>query len=220
MSKILAVDDDPKILRLLKNALAINGHEVVTSEGVVNIDKLTLDTFDLILLDVMMPELDGFTFCRQNRDTILCPIVFLTAKTEETAVIQGLLSGGDDYIKKPFGIQELNARVEAHLRRDNRKKQSKLIKSGEIVINLDSHMISVNGKDITLTKNQYNICEFLASNQGIVFSKEQIFEAVYTYDSDTLFSTITEHIRAVRNKFKESGCNPIETIWGVGYKWQ
>ncbi len=167
----------------------------------------------------MMPDMDGFTFCRENRDDIQCPIVFLTAVSEEEAVIKGLLSGGVTTTLKTLGIKELNARVEAHLRRESRKKHQKIIKSGNIIINLDSHQITVNEKNIALTKNQYNICEFLASNPGVLFSKEQIFDAVYSIDSDTLLQTITEHVRVIRNKFKETGCNPIETVWGVGYKW-
>lgn len=220
MAKILAVDDDRKILRLLKNTLELNRHDVDTIESASGIDPNDLKPYDLILLDVMMPEMDGFSFCQKIRDTVQCPIIFLTAKTEEEAVVKGLLSGGDDYIKKPFGVMELNARVEAHLRRESRKKQSKKVVSDPIVIYLDKREITVDDKPVTLTKSQYNICEFLAVNRGLVFSKEQIYDAVYSLDSDTLINTITEHIRVVRNKFKERGCNPIDTIWGVGYKWK
>lgn len=219
MIKILAVDDDPKILRLLKNTLSLNGYNVITYENAKNINTSDLEKFDLIILDVMMPGIDGFTFCENNREKIKCPVVFLTAKTEEDAVIRGLLSGGDDYIKKPFGLKEFTARIEAHLRREDRRNYCKRIVSGDIVIDLDMLEIKVNDKPLSLTKNQYNICEFLAINSGRILSKEQIYDAVYSYDSDTLFSTITEHIRLIRNKFKELDCNPIETIWGIGYKW-
>jgi len=220
MAKILAVDDDRNILRLLKNVLELSENEVDATQSALSINLSDLKMYDLILLDVMMPDIDGFSFCQKIRDDIQCPIIFLTAKTEEDSIVKGLLSGGDDYIKKPFGVMELNARVEAHLRREKRKKQSKKVTLDRITIYLDKHEITVGDQSVTLTKNQYNICEFLAVNRGMVFSKEQIYEAVYSIDSDTLINTITEHIRVARNKFKELGSNPIETIWGVGYKWK
>lgn len=220
MAKILALDDDKKILRLLKNTLELNRHDVDTVDSPADINHSQLGEYDLILLDVMMPVTDGFSFCRQIRDKVQCPIIFLTAKTGEDSVVKGLLSGGDDYIKKPFGVMELNARVEAHLRREERKKQSKKIISDEITLYLDKREIIADGRQIQLTKSQYNICEFLAINRGLVFSKEQIYDAVYSLDSNTLISTITEHIRIIRNKFKQVGCNPIDTVWGVGYKWK
>lgn len=219
MAQILAIDDEIKILRLLKNGLGLQNHNVTTVENPLSIEPEQLKQYDLILLDVMMPQVDGFTFCKKIRDEVVCPIIFLTAKIDENAVIEGLLSGGDDYIKKPFGIKELNARVEAHLRREGRKKQAKRLVLDEVTIFLDQREIQVKGQAVSLTKSQYNICEYLALNRGRVFSKDQIYDAVYSLDSDTMISTITEHIRVVRAKFKERGCQPIETVWGVGYKW-
>jgi len=220
MAKILAVDDDPKILKLLKNALELKGHEVDTVDSATKIRVEELIHYQLILLDIMMPNLDGISFCHQIRERVQCPILFLTAKTEEAAVARGLLSGGDDYIKKPFGVMELNARVEAHLRREVRKKQTKKVVIDSVVLDLERHEITVAGSQVFLTKSQFKICEFLAINQGIVFSKEQIYEAIYPLESDTLISTITEHIRVIRRKFNELECQPIETVWGVGYKWK
>lgn len=219
MAYLLAVDDDPMILRLLKNALELHGHEVDTAERASAVRQEDLGKYGLILLDVMMPGLDGFSFCKQIRDRVQCPILFLTAKAGEESLIQGLLSGGDDYIRKPFSVAELNARVEAHLRRENRKQHAKTIVTGNISLHVDQREIVAAGRKVELTKSQYDICEFLAMNRGLVFSKEQIYDAVYALDSDTLISTITEHIRVIRNKFKEADCNPIGTVWGVGYKW-
>lgn len=220
MAKILVVDDDQKILRLLKNTLELNEHKVDIIDNATKVNLDHLSQYNLIILDIMMPDMDGLTFCKKIRDLVQCPILFLTAKTEETAVVKGLLNGGDDYIKKPFGVSELNARVDAHLRREIRKKQSKKLIFDGIVLDLERYEIIVNGEKMILTKKQYKICEYLALNHGLVFSKEQIYEAVYSHDSETLLSTITEHIHVIRNKFKGLGLNPIKTIWGVGYKWE
>lgn len=220
MAKILAVDDDNRILKLIKNALEINHHEVVTLQNAENTPVETFCGYDLILLDVMMPGIDGFKLCQKIRHTVDSPIIFLTAKTEEAAIVQGLMIGGDDYIAKPFGIMELNARIQAYLRRENRGKSTKKLVYDNITIDFDKKEISVCNNLIAFTKNEYNICEFLALNKGKVFTKQAIFEGIYDFDSDTQFSVITEYIRLIRNKFKEYDCFPIETVWGVGYMWK
>ncbi|ADK15353.1 MULTISPECIES: response regulator transcription factor [Clostridium] len=220
MAKILAVDDDKRILKLIKNALELNHHEVITLQDPENIPIEEFCGYDLILLDVMMPEIDGFELCQKIRSTVDSPIIFLTAKTDESSIVKGLAFGGDDYISKPFGVMELNARVEAYLRRENRGKSTKKLVYGDITIDFDKKEILVNNNVIAFTKNEYNICEFLALNRGKVFTKQAIFEAIYDLDSDTQFSVITEYIRLIRNKFKEYNCFPIETVWGVGYMWK
>ncbi|OPJ64218.1 response regulator transcription factor [Clostridium oryzae] len=219
MAKILAVDDDSRILKLIKNALSLKNHEVVTFQGAEGVDIEAFCGYDLILLDVMMPGMDGFELCRKIRGTVDCPIVFLTAKTDEAAIVQGLMEGGDEYLPKPFGVMELNARVEAYLRRENREKRTRKLVDGNITVDFDKKEIRVNEKVLAFTKNEYKVCEFLAANKGRVFTKEQIYEAVYELDSDALFSIITEYIRLIRKKFNEIDNCPIETIWGVGYKW-
>ena len=220
MAKILAVDDDKRILKLIKNALEINHHEVSTLQNAENVPLEDFCGYDLILLDIMMPQIDGFELCQKIRSTIDSPIIFLSAKTEESAIVQGLIVGGDDYITKPFGVMELNARVEAYLRRENRGKRTKRLVYGNINIDFDKKEVNVNNNLIAFTKNEYNICEFLAINKGKVFTKHAIFEAIYEYDSNTQYSVITEYIRLIRNKFKEYDCYPIETSWGVGYTWK
>ncbi|MCB2353828.1 response regulator transcription factor [Clostridium estertheticum] len=220
MAKILAVDDDKRILKLIKNALEINHHDVVTLQNAENTPIETFCGYDLILLDIMMPGIDGFKLCEKIRHTVDCPIIFLTAKTEESAIVRALMLGGDDYIKKPFGVMELNARVDAYLRRETRGKPTKKLVYDNITIDFDKKEIRVCNNLIAYTKNEYNICEFLALNRGKVFTKQGIFEAIYDFSSDTQFSVITEYIRLIRNKFKEYNCFPIETVWGVGYMWK
>ncbi|OAA91130.1 response regulator transcription factor [Clostridium coskatii] len=220
MAKILAVDDDMRILKLIKNALGLNHHEVITLQNPENISIECFCGYDLILLDVMMPKIDGFELCQKIRSAVDSPIIFLTAKTDESSIVKGLAFGGDDYIAKPFGVMELNARVEAYLRRENRGKSTKKLVYGDITIDFDKKEILINNNVIAFTKNEYNICEFLALNRGKVFTKQAIFEAIYDLDSDTQFSVITEYIRLIRNKFKEYNCFPIETVWGVGYMWK
>ncbi|HIU75736.1 MAG TPA: response regulator transcription factor [Candidatus Pelethocola excrementipullorum] len=220
MAKILAVDDEIRILRLIKNALKLNGHEVTLIDTPGSLPISAFSGYDLILLDVMMPDINGFDLLEKIRDSQSCPILFLTAKTGEDNLVRGLMQGADDYINKPFGVKELNARVEAHLRRESRKEKTKQLRYGSIIVDMDKRQIQVEGQIVELTKSQYNICEFLARNSGKVFTKEQIYEEVYSIDSDSLISTVTEHIRVARKKLKEMGCEPIETVWGVGYMWK
>ena len=165
MAKILVIDDEPDILVLVKRALEKDGHIVKAVESTNQIDIKALNYFNLILLDVMMPEIDGFTFCREIRDVVDCPILFLTAKTMESDIMYGFGLGADDYIKKPFGTGELRARVNAHLRREKREKRNALHLSG-FEFNLAAKEVTAKGQKIPLTKNEYGICEFLAKNHG------------------------------------------------------
>ena len=199
MAKILVIDDEPDILALIKNILHKDNHLVTT---VINPEKILtceLSNFDLILLDVMMPGMDGFTFCKKIRGTVYCPIVFLTAKTLEIDIMYGLGLGADDYIIKPFGMGELRARVSAYLRRENRERRSIFCISG-LKFDLSGKEILVDDKKIPLTKSEYNICEYLATNKGQVFSKDKIYEAVYGYDGESDSLTITEHVKNIRAK--------------------
>lgn len=216
---ILVIDDEEGICRLIKNALSKQGYNVETRQNAVHISIDEIKKFDLILMDVMMPKVDGFTLCRRIRDEVDCPIIFITAKILEEDVIEGFSMGGDDYIKKPFSILELRARVEAHLRRERREYSNTLSISG-LRFNLQSKELFYNDIKIPLTKGEYNICEFLGKNKGQVFSLEQIFVKIYGYDKESDNSAIREHIKNIRGKITKYIDSPIETVWGVGYKWQ
>lgn len=219
MADILAIDDEIGILNIIKSALEKAGHNVKMVVNPTIISDNEYLKYDLILLDVMMPEIDGFSLCRKIRNLVDCPILFLTAKNMEEDVVTGLSVGGDDYISKPFSIKELRARVEAHLRREHREKQNAFSISG-IKFNLASKQISFNESIIPFTKSEYAICEYLALNHGQVFSKEKIYENVFGFDGESDISAIVEHIKNIRNKFKKIGINPIETVWGIGYRWK
>lgn len=218
MARILAIDDEPDILVLVKKALQKDGHIVSAVESPEKVEADSLNRFDLMLLDVMMPGIDGFAFCQRVRDIVDCPILFLTAKTMESDVMYGFGLGADDYIKKPFSTGELRARVNAHLRRETRERRNMLIVS-DLEFNLASKEISVNKQKIPFTKIEYGICEFLAKNRGQVFSKEQIYDAVCGYDAEGDSFTIAVHIKNIRAKLAVYDVAPISTAWGIGYKW-
>ena len=219
MIKILAVDDEERILKLIRNALEKEGYEVDAVSDPLRIRKMRLQEYKLILLDVMMPGMDGFTLCEEIRDLADCPILFLTAKTEEKDIMRGLGIGGDDYITKPFGIGELRARVAAHLRRETREKKQAVSVNG-VRFYLKEKRVSYEGNEITFTKSEYAICEYLALNHGQVFSKDRIYEHVFGYDKESDNSVITEHIKNIRAKCQRAGLEPIETVWGIGYRWR
>lgn len=219
MIKILAVDDEEHILRLIKNALAKEGYQVTTVADPFALEALKLSEYQLILLDVMMPGKDGFALCGEIRDAVDCPILFLTAKTEEADIMKGLGIGGDDYITKPFGIGELRARVAAHLRRETREKKQAVSVGGALFL-LKARKVRYKETEIDFTKSEYAICEYLALNRGQVFSKERIYEHVFGYDKESDQSVITEHIKNIRAKCQRAGLEPIETVWGIGYRWK
>lgn len=219
MIRILAVDDDREILMLMKRALEREGYEVDTVEDPNTLQTESLERYQLILLDVMMPGTDGFTLCRRIRELVDCPILFVTAKTEEKDLMYGLGIGGDDYIVKPFGIGELRARVAAHLRRENREKRH-VMRMGDLAFSLQAKRLFYKEQEISLTKSEYAICEYLALNRGCVFSKEQIYEHVFGYDGEADSSAITEHVKNIRAKLQKYGETPIETVWGIGYRWK
>ncbi len=219
MAKILVVDDDAAILDLVGNVLNKDGHFVtkVSNPLKINMEKVT--DYDLILLDIMMPGIDGFSLCLKIRELVDCPILFLTAKTEESSLVNGLSLGADDYICKPFGVMELRARIAAHLRREHREHSVRMV-LGRVCFHLSLKQMTVDNKEIPLTKTEYEICEFLARNCGQIFSKEQILEQVFGFDSESNDNTITTHIKNIRLKFSDYNCMPIKTVWGIGYKWE
>ena len=218
MAQILAIDDDKAMLALIKNALNKDGHTVTCIGQVTETLQDNLSPYDLILLDIMMPGTDGYTFCREIRSYTDCPILFLTAKSLEEDVAFGFSVGADDYIKKPFSILELRARVNAHLRRDQREKVQCFC-VGSVRFFLIRKEIWADGEKLSFTKSEYEISLLLAKNHGQIYSKEQIFENVFGYDKESDISAITEHIKNIRKKLAAAGLSPIETIWGIGYRW-
>ncbi len=219
MATILMVDDERPILELVKNGLQKDGHFITayTSAAQVPLDKL--NRYDLIILDIMMPDMDGFSYCNKIRSLVDCPILFLTAKTMENDITFGLGLGADDYLTKPFRIAELRARVNAHLRREHRERHNALT-FDRIKIDLSAKELWVEDALIPLTKSEYLICEYLARNKGQVFSKEQIYEAVFGLDGDSDNATISTHIKNIRAKLSKLDIHPIATVWGIGYKWE
>ena len=219
MAQILVVDDDKAILDMVENILNKDGHQITKVSDPEKIDVEKLQLYDLILLDVMMPGMDGFLLCSKIRKLVDCPILFLTAKTEENSLVNGLALGADDYIHKPFGVMVLRARVLAHLRREHREHSVRMA-LGRSCFNLSLKQMFVDEQEIALTKAEYQICEFLAKNRGQVFSKEQILEQVFGFDSESNDSTIITHIKNIRMKLSDYDYMPIKTVWGIGYRWE
>ena len=220
MGRILMIDDDRELGALIKQSVLQEGIEADHCvDGKAGLEKLRENGYQLVILDVMMPGMDGFDLCRKIRDKVDCPILFVTAKTEENALMEGLGMGGDDYICKPFGIGELRARVAAHLRREQREKRHR-VSLGEAEFSLQERRLYFRDQEITLTKSEYAICEYLALNRGQVFSKERILEHVFGFNGESNESAITEHVKNIRAKFQKFGINPIETVWGIGYRWK
>lgn len=219
MANILAVDDDRDLCTLLKTALERDGHTVETRCAGADVTAALCRWADCILLDIMMPGEDGFATCARIRALAGCPILFLTARAEETDVLRGLGLGGDDYLTKPFRVAELRARVAAHLRREARVP-TRRVRRGAFDFDLASKTLYHGDAALPLTKSEYAICEYLATHAGQVFSKEQIYEAVFGYDGCADDSAVTEHVKNIRAKLKAAGGAPIETVWGIGYKWK
>ena len=218
MANILAVDDDEDLCTLLKRALERDGHQVTVLKSGGEIREQHLRWSDCIVLDVMMPGEDGFETCRRIRGLADCPIVFLTAKTEEADILTGLGIGGDDYLTKPFRLGELRARIAAHLRREQRIPQNRVRRAG-LDFDLGERAVYRQGNLVRLTKGEYGICEYLALHAGQTFSKEQIYEAVFGWEGTSDESAVTEHVKNIRAKLKKEGVSPIETVWGIGYRW-
>lgn len=219
MAHILAVDDDADLRALLKTALERDGHQVTALPGGAAVTAEHCRWADCILLDVMMPGEDGFATCRRVRSLADCPILFLTAKNEEADVLTGLGLGGDDYLTKPFRVAELRARVAAHLRREGRTPRTRLRRGG-LDFDLGERAVYAGETPVRLTRGEYAICAHLATHPGQTFTKEQLYEAVFGFDGTGEDSAVTEHIKNIRAKLRAVGESPIETVWGVGYKWK
>lgn len=219
--KLLVVDDETMLTNLLFHNFTDNGYEVYIANDSKNALKLLEKKPDLVLLDINMPETDGLTLCRSIREHVMCPILFLTARITEQDKIYGFKCGGDDYITKPFSLAELNARVEAHIKRDARSRNNTQITvTQDLIVDLDQRVVSWNGETITFSKKEFDIIEFLLFNANQVFDRETIYERVWGLDAEGDSSVVKEHIRRIRVKLQEvTGKAYIETVWGMGYKW-
>lgn len=223
---ILVTDDDNDIRNMIKIYLQNENYNVLLAKnGKEAIEILENNHVDLLILDIMMPDMDGMETCYQIRERWKLPILFLSAKGEDMDKIMGLSAGADDYITKPFNPLELTARVKANLRRvDIFDKEAvsieKTITIDDLIINIDTHQVHLKGEEIHLTKTEFDILALLASNKGIVFSIEKIYNRVWNDEFFITDNTVTVHIRKLREKLKDDYKNPkyIKTIWGVGYK--
>lgn len=219
--KLLIVDDEQDIVGLLRDYFEINGYQVMTALDGSEALKQAARQPDLILLDVNMPGLDGLNVCKRIRDHVSCPILFLTARIEESDVLSGFKVGGDDYILKPFSLEALGARVAAHLRREQRSQSRSSARfTDALVIDYGKREVYVHEQMVNLAKKEFDIVELLSMNAGQVFDKERIYERLWGYDSEGDSSVVAEHIRRIRAKLGAVSDTPfIETVWGVGYKW-
>ena len=220
-TKILIVDDEPDIVAMLSDFFTGKGYQVLTAQNGREALKKAEQSPDLILLDVAMPDLDGLAVCQAIRDHISCPILFLTARIEDTDKVRGFSAGGDDYILKPFSLVELEARVQAHLRREARhQSQARVRFAGELAIDYLERRLFFGQEEIPLTKKEFDIVELLSQNPGQVFDKERIYEKIWGYDSEGSSGVVAEHIRRIRAKLAvHSDRVYLETVWGCGYKW-
>ena len=223
MANILAVDDNPELCSLIRTALERDGHRVETRLSGAALTEALCRWADCILLDVMMPGEDGFAVCRRIRSLTEAPILFLSARTDEPAVLEGLGIGADDYLQKPFRVAELRARVAAHLRRQNRTPAHRLVRGG-VAFDLSAKSAAVGETPLPLTRSEYAICEYLALYAGQTFTKEQIYEAVFGIDGTADDTAVTQHIKNIRAKLRAAGIAApemmLKTVWGVGYQWK
>ena len=219
---VLVVDDEKEIADLVEIYLVSDGYKVYkASNALEGLEILEKETIHLVLLDIMMPGMDGLTVCQQIREHIACPILFLTARIESSDKIIGFQAGADDYIVKPFDLDELGARIAAHLRREQRRQNNSAVRFfGELILDYSARTVTINNLNIPLSKREFEIVELLSLNAGQVFDRERIYELVWGLDGDGNSDTIMEHIRKIRAKFAAHTLhNYIETVWGCGYRW-
>jgi len=218
--KLLIVDDEKGIVDMLAGYFAA-WYDVLTAySGGEALQKVAACP-DLILLDINMPGMDGLAICRNIREYVTCPILFLTARVESADQIVGFRAGADDYIVKPFDLYELGARVAAHLRREQRRHGSMTVRFfGELAIDYGARTAAVNGVQVPFSRREFDIVELLSLNAGQVFDRERIYETVWGYDGEGNSDTIMEHIRKIRAKLAvHTRHSYIDTVWGCGYRW-
>jgi DNA-binding response OmpR family regulator len=228
MKRILIIEDEQVIAEVEKDYLEANGYAVeIAASGDAGLKKALEEEFDLILLDLMLPKIDGFEICKQVRKVKNIPILMVSAKKEDIDKIRGLGLGADDYVIKPFSLGELVARVKAHLARydrlitDNRMSLKDEIRIRGIQVDKLSRKVFINEAEVLFTSKEYELLLFLLMNPNRVFSKDDLFEKIWGLDSFGDFATVTVHISKLREKIEADPSKPqyIETIWGVGYRF-
>ena len=228
MSKILIIEDEVSIAELEKDYLELSGFEVdMEHSGDTGLDKALKNDFDLIILDLMLPGMDGFEICRRIREQKNIPVLMVSAKKEDIDKIRGLGMGADDYITKPFSPSELVARVKAHLARYERLigsavKTNDVIEIRGLKIDKTARRVYVNGEEKAFTTKEFDLLTFLAENPNHVFKKEELFNKIWDMESVGDIATVTVHIKKIREKIEFNTSKPqyIETIWGVGYRFK
>lgn len=227
MNKVLIIEDQIDIAELQKDYLTINGYEVdIHTDGHTGLDAALKIDYDLIILDVMLGDISGFNICKKIRSEKEIPIIMVTARSEDIDKIRGLGLGADDYMTKPFSPQELIARVKAHIMRYKRligitNQQLNVIKISGLTIEVDSRRVYLLDEEVIFTAREFDLLLFLASNPNIVFSKESLFEKLWSVDGYGDIRTIAVHIKRVREKIELNPSEPkiIETVWGAGYRF-
>lgn len=219
--KILVVDDESRMRKLVRDFLDREGFTVLEAgDGLEAMDIFYKEKeISLIILDVMMPKMDGWQVCREVRQSSQVPIIMLTARSEERDELQGFELGVDEYISKPFSPKILVARVEAILRRSNALTPDRAVDAGGIVIDKAAHQVTIDGKGIDLSYKEFELLAYFVENQGIALSREKILNNVWNYDYFGDARTIDTHVKKLRSKMGEKG-NYIKTIWGMGYKFE
>lgn len=219
--KILVADDESRMRKLVRDFLVKAGYEVIEAkDGEEALDLFYKDNkVDLIILDVMMPKIDGFGVLKEIRENSRLPVIMLTALSEEKDELMGFKYGVDEYVSKPFSPKVLVARVEALLRRSNMDTADEIMESGGIMLDKTAHRVVINGHDIDLSFKEFELLAYFMENPGIALSREKILNAVWNYDYFGDARTIDTHVKKLRAKLEDK-CDLIKTIWGVGYKYE
>lgn len=221
--KILIVEDERDIIEMIEYNLAKEGYvTLAVLNGKDAVSRTKKENPDLIILDLMLPDMDGFEVCKElkaNDITKQIPIIMLTAKSQEADKVAGLELGADDYITKPFSPRELTARIKAVLRRKEPLVAHKRIEKGIVVIDSIKHKVIVSGKEISLTRTEFKILEFMAQRPGVVFSRDRLLDGVFGYDSQSYDRTVDAHIKSLRKKLGKAK-DYIETVRGAGYRFK
>lgn len=225
MSKILIIEDDREIAEIERDYLELDGMEVETAyDGLSGLDTALSGNYDLILLDLMLPGMDGFSVCKRLREKLDVPILVVTARADDVDKIRGLGFGADDYIEKPFSPSVLVARVKANLSQYRRLKplpaKSAIVEAGPLRIDTEAHTAAVRGEQLTLTNKEYELLLFLARHPNQVFSREDLYELIWGLESMGDNITVAVHVNRLREKVEENPSKPqlIQTVWGVGYR--